>query len=189
MKLNKRIIALLIGFAVIGSLTYYLLTNEKEKAAVTTETPITNPEQDTVATAQVIQEDTMSFEKIQKALNIDGEEFKLTKVKGVYTNTAKDKVLIIKEDVWKKMIQKIQEKLPTIAEDCYTKEKMPNLKEYKFVGLLTYFTDSKDSKITTAYKAIEIRNGKAKTFAGGGICCDCEGEPLITQQTDAVIDK
>lgn len=107
MKLNKRIIALLIGFAVIGSLTYYILTNEKEKAVVTTETPITNPEQDTVATALVIQEDTMSFEKIQKALNIDGEEFKLTKVKGVYTNSAKDKVLIIKEDVWKKMIQKI----------------------------------------------------------------------------------
>lgn len=66
---------------------------------------------------------------------------------------------------------------------------MPNLKEYKFVGLLTYFTNTKDSKITTAYKAIEIRNGNAKTFAGGGICCDCEGEPLITQQTDAVIDK
>lgn len=187
MKPITRIIAVLLGLVAFGTITYYVLTNEKEKVII--EVPITTPEKDTVATVQVIQEDTLSFKKIQKALSIDGEEFKLTKVKGIYTNSTKDKLLIIKEDIWKKMIQKIQEKLPEIAEDCDKKEIMPNLKEYKFVGLLTYFTISESSKITTAYKAIEVRYGKANTFAGGGICCTCEGEPLITQQTDAVIDK
>lgn len=98
-------------------------------------------------------------------------------------------MLIIKEDVWKKIIQKIQNKFPNIVEDCNQKYEMPNLSEYKFVGLLTYLADSKNIKTTSAYKAIEIRNGNAKSFAGGGICCDCEGEPLVAQQVDAVIIK
>jgi hypothetical protein len=36
---------------------------------------------------------------------------------------------------------------------------------------------------------MEIRQGEANSFAGGEICCDCEGEALIPQQLDAVIDK
>ena len=87
------------------------------------------------------------------------------------------------------MIRKVQKKFPNIGKDCNYKYEKPELSEYKFVGLLTYFAASKNNKITTAYKAIEIRNGNAKSFAGGGICCDCEGEPLVAQQVDAVIIK
>ena len=66
---------------------------------------------------------------------------------------------------------------------------MPNLSEYKFVGLLTYLADSKNTETTAAYRAIEIRKGNVKSFAGGQICCDCVGEPLVAQQVDAVIVK
>ena len=67
---------------------------------------------------------------------------------------------------------------------------MPNLSNYNFIGLLTHFTNTKDSKLTTAYGATEIRNGKLKSYAGGSICCDCqEGEPLVLQKIDAVIVK
>ncbi len=190
MKSITKIIIGLVGITAIGLLTYYVVT--KEKNIVVNEKPITNPDQDTVATAQVIQDtifDRIKFDRIKEALDIDGEEFTLTEVEGVYTNSTKDKMLIIKEDVWKKIIQKIQKKFPNIVEDCNQKYEMPNLSEYKFVGLLTYFADSKNIKATSAYKAIEIRNGNAKSFAGGGICCDCEGEPLVAQQVDAVIIK
>jgi hypothetical protein len=42
-------------------------------------------------------------------------------------------------------------------------------------------------KKTTAYGAIEIKNGNAKSYAGGEICCTCEGEPLVAQKVDAVV--
>lgn len=185
MKSITKIIIGLLGITAIGLLTYYVVTEEKNTSV--NEKPITNPDQDTVATAKIIQ-DTI-FDRITKALSIDGEEFSLTEVEGVYTNSTKDKMLIIKEDVWKKIILKIQKKFPNIAVDCNQKDQMPNLSEYKFVGLLTYLADSKDTKNTSAYSAIEIRNGDSKSFAGGEICCDCEGEPLVAQQVDAVILK
>jgi hypothetical protein len=122
-------------------------------------------------------------------LSIDGEEFILTDVEGVYSNSTKDKMLVIKKDVWKKIIRKIQKKIPNIAKDCNYEYGIPDLSEYEFVGLLTYLADSKNAKITTAYSAIEIRNGNAKSFAAGNICCNCKGEPLIPQQLDAVIVK
>jgi hypothetical protein len=185
MKSITKIIIGLVGIVAIGLLTYYVVT--KENNIDVNERPITNPSQEIVATAQVIQ-DTI-FDRIKKALSIDGEEFTLTDIEGVYTNTTNDKMLVIKEDVWKKIIRKVQKKLPNIAEDCNQKYEMPNLSEYKFVGLLTYLADSKNTKTTSAYTAIEIRNGNAKSFSGGEICCDCDGEPLVTQQVDAVIVK
>ena len=185
MKSITKIIIGLVGIAAIGLLTYYVVT--KENNIGVNKKPITNPDQDIVATAKVIQ-DTI-FDRIKEALSIDGEEFTLTEVEGVYANSTKDKMLIIKEDVWKKIIGKIQKKFPNIAKDCNLKYEMPNLSEYKFVGLLTYLADSKNTKTTSAYTAIEIRNGNAKSFAGGEICCDCEGEPLVAQQVDAVIVK
>ena len=185
MKSITKIIIGLVGITAIGLLTYYVVT--KEKNISVNEKPITNPEKDDVATAKVIQ-DTI-FDKIKKALSIDGEEFTVTDVEGVYTNSTKDKMLIIKEDVWKKIILKIQKKFPNIAEDCNQKDEMPNLSEYKFVGLLTYLADSENTQKTTAYSAIEIRSGNVKSFAGGEICCGCGGEPLVAQQVDAVILK
>ena len=185
MKSITKIIIGLVGILAIGLLTYYVVTKEKNLSV--NEKPITNPDQDTVAKAKVIQ-DTL-FDKIKKALSIDGEEFTLTDVEGVYTNSTKDKMLIIKEDVWKKIIRKIQKKFPDIAEDCNQKYEIPNLTEYKFVGLLTYLANSKNIAKTSAYSAIEIRNGNAKSFAAGQICCGCGGEPLVAQQVDAVIVK
>jgi len=185
MKSITRIIIGLVGIGLIGLITYYVVT--KEKNPVVNEKPIINPEQDTVATAQVIQ-DTM-FDQITNALNINGEEFTETDDEGVYTNSTNDKMLVIKEDVWKTIIRKARKKFPDIAEDCNQKYKMPDLSEYKFVGLLTYLAEGKNSKTTSAYTAIEIRNGNAKSFAGGSICCGCEGEPLVPQQVDAVIHK
>ena len=180
-----KIIIGIVGLALIGLITYYVVTNEKN--TVTIEKPITNPSRDTITTANVIQ-DTI-FNKIKSALNIDGEEFTEMDTSGVYVNTSKDKMLMINEDVWKKLIRKTQKKFPQMAEDCNMKYKMSSLKEYKFVGLLTYLVESKKSKTTVAYSAIEIRNGKAKSYSGGNICCTCDGDPLVSQKVDAVIVK
>ena len=98
MKSITKIIIGLVGIVAIGLLTYYVVT--KENNIDVNERPITNPSQEIVATAQVIQ-DTI-FDRIKKALSIDGEEFTLTDIEGVYTNTTNDKMLVIKEDVWKK---------------------------------------------------------------------------------------
>ncbi len=186
MKSITKIIIGILGIAAIGLLTYYVITKGKNPSV--TEKKITSPEKDTVATAKVIQ-DAM-FEKIKEALSIDGEEFKPTKEEGVYTNSTNDKMLIIKEDVWKKMIHKIQEKFKNIAKDCNQQYEMYELADYKFVGLLTYYADSKNMKKTSAYEAVEIRNGYAKKYAGGEICCGCEGgEPLVAQKVDAVVVK
>lgn len=185
MKPITKIIIGLLGVAVIGLLTYYIVIKEKNTNVI--ENSITNPDQDTVATAQMFQ-DTIP-DRIIKALNIDGEEFTLTEDEGVYINSTKDKMLVIKEDIWKKIIRNIQKKFPSIAKDCNQKYKMPYLSEYKFVGLLTYFAESENTTTTSAYTAIEIRNGNAKAFGGGKICCNCEGEPLVPQQVDAVILK
>ena len=183
MKSITKIIIGLVGIAAIGLLTYYVVTKEKNRGVI--EKHITKPDQYTVATAQVIQ-DTI-LDRIKNVLSI-GEEFTLTEDEGVYINSTKDKMLVIKEDIWKKIIQKIQKKFPNIATDCNQKYTMSDLSEYKFVGLLSYFAYSKNTKTTSAYQAIEIRNGNAKSFAGGDICCNCEGgEPLVHQQVDAVI--
>jgi hypothetical protein len=184
MKSITKIIIGLVGIAAIGLLTYYVVIKEKNIGVI--EKPITNPDQDTVATAQVIQDTILN--RIKNAMSI-GEEFTLTEDEGVYINSTKDKMLVIKEDMWGKIIHKIQKKFPNIATDCNQKYKMPDLSEYKFVGLLTYLADSKNPKTTSAYQAIEIRKGNAKSFAGGDICCNCEGEPLVPQQVDAVIVK
>jgi hypothetical protein len=185
MKPISKIIIGIAGVAVVGLLTFYFVSNTLD-SNVSNEA-VTDPEQDTVATALVIK-DTVP-EMITKALGVEGEEFVKTKVDGVYTNAAKDKLVIIKEDIWKKMIQKIQKKLPNISEDCSDEFMNYDLSDYKFVGLLTYLADSEKLKITTGYVATEIRKGNAKTIAGGELCCDCEGERLVPQQVDAVIDK
>jgi hypothetical protein len=174
MKPITKIIIGLVGVAAIGLLTYYVVTKEKKIKGV-------------IVKANVIQ-DTI-FDRIKKELSIDGEEFTLTEDEGVYTNSTNDKMLVIKEDIWKKIIRKTQKTFPSIAKDCNQKDEMPNLSEYKFVGLLTYLAYSKNSTTTSAYSAIEIRNGNLKSFAGGEICCDCEGEPLVAQKVDAVIIK
>ena len=185
MKSITKIIIGLLGITAIGLVTFYVVT--KERNVDVDKKGITNPSQETVATAKVIQDNKL--EKIKKELNIDGEEFTLTSDEGVYTNSTNDKLLIIKEDIWKKILRKIQKKFPNIAEDCNDKYEMPNLSEYKFVGLLTYLANSKDIKTTIGYSAIEIRKGNAKYFVGGDICCDCDGEEAVSQQVDAVILK
>jgi hypothetical protein len=185
MKSITKIIIGLVGVASIGLITYYVVTNDRNVGV--NEKPITNPDQDTLATATVIP-DTI-FDRIKKELSIDGEEFALSEVEEVYINSTKDKILMVNEDVWKRIIGNIQSEFPNIVDNCNQKYEMPNLSDYKFVGLLTYLADSKNTKKTSAYQAIEIRNGNAKSFAGGGICCNCEGEPLVARQVDAVIDK
>lgn len=180
-----KIIIGLLGIIAVGLLTYYIVSKENNKTII--EKPITNPNLDTVAKVRVFK-DTM-FGRIKKALSIEGEEFTLSNVDGVYLNTTKDKMLVIKENVWKKIIRKAQIKFPNIAKDCNHKDVIPSLSEYKFVGLLTYLADNKNIKYTTAFSAVEIRNGNTRSFAAGNICCDCEGEPLVAQQVDAVIVK
>ena len=187
-----KIIIGLVGIAAIGLLTYYLVIKEEiieiEKTLVINEKPNTIPSKDTI-TKEKASQDTI-FDRIKKALSIDGEEFLLTEVEGVYTNSSKDKLLTINEDVWKMILRKATIKFPNTVEDCNQKYEMTNLSEYKFVGLLTYLADSKNIKTTSAYTAIEIKNGNAKSFAGGEICCTCEGgEPLVAQKVDAVIVK
>ncbi len=185
MNTITKIILGLLGIAVIGLLSYYVVTKDKNSAIA--ETPITNPDQDTVATAKVLRDTQLA--QIKKALNIEGEDFTPTETEGVFTNATNDKLIIIKEDIWKKILRNAQGKFPKIAADCNQEYKMPDLAGIKFVGLLTYLTQSKNTKTTSAYGAIEIRNGKAESFAGGNICCNCGGEPLVPQQVDAVVLK
>ena len=185
MKQIIKIIIGLLGVAVIGLVTYYVITNETNSKVL--ERAITNPEQDTVATAQVTQDSILV--RIGNALGLDGEKFTSSDVAGVYTNSTKDKILVLKEDIWKKIIKKIQNKFPVIAEDCIREYQIPNVRNYNFIGILTYLADGKNTKTTTAYAATEIRKGYAKSTAGGEICCDCKGDTLVPQQMDAVIVK
>ncbi|WP_297516468.1 hypothetical protein [Flavobacterium sp.] len=184
-KLKKLIIGL-CGVAAIGLITYYVIVNDTKSGVV--KKNIKNPEGETIANGEVIQDSILA--KITSALSIEEESFTPTNEEGVYTNTTKDKILVLKEDVWKTMIRKTQRKFPVDADDCVYEYPIPDLKNYTFIGLLTHFTYNKDSKLTTAYRAIEIRNGKLKSYAGGNICCDCEeGEPLVAQKIEAVIVK
>ncbi len=185
MKQITKIIIGLLGLTVIGIVTYYIVSNDRKSNVI--EKPITNPEQDTLVTANVIEDSILV--KISNSLGIDGDEFKPTDVEGVYTNLTNDKLLVINEDIWKTLINKVQKKLPKIANDCIDEYPIPDLSNYKFIGLLTYLTDSKDNKKTLAYTATEVKSGNTNSYAGGEICCDCEGEALIPQQMDAVIVK
>jgi hypothetical protein len=182
----KNLIIGLFGVAAIGLITYYVVVNDTKSRVI--KKNIKNPEKETIANAEVIQDSILT--KITNALSIEGETFTPTVDEGVYTNSTKDKILVLKEDVWKTMIEKTQKKFPIDADDCLYEYRMPNLSNYNFIGLLTHFTNTKDSKLTTAYGATEIRNGKLKSYAGGSICCDCQdGEPLVLQKIDAVIVK
>ena len=185
MKSITKIIIALIGLTAIGLFTYYFLSKDDVKQVE--KIPVTTPEKDTVTMAKVVVDTNLI--KIKKALSIEGEEFNPTETEGVYTNKSEDKLLIIQEDIWKKMLRKAKKKFPQLAEDCNAKYKMEDLSDYKFVGLMTYFAEKKRSKRTTAYRAIEIRNGKATEFSGGDICCSCNGEPLVEQKVDAVLIK
>lgn len=176
----------LFGVAVIGLITYYVVVSDTKSKVI--KKNIKNPEKETIANAEVIQDSLLAT--ITNALNLAGESFTPTIEKGVYINATKDKILVIKEDVWKPMIKRTQKKFPVDADDCANQYSMPELSDYDFIGLLTHFSDDKDSKLTTAYLATEIRNGKLKSYAGGNICCDCEdGELLVPQKIDAVIVK
>ena len=182
----KKLIIIFCGVASIGLITYYVVVNDTKSGVVKKE--IKNPENETVANAKVIKDSILA--KITNVLSIEGESFTPTVDEGVYTNATKDKILVLKEDVWKKMITKAQKKFPVDAVDCIYQYPMPELSNYNFIGLLSYLTETKNSKSTTAYQAKEIRKGKLKSFAGGNICCDCEdGEPLVAQQIDVVIVK
>lgn len=183
MKQVTKIIIGLVGFTSIGLLTYYVVTNNKN--SITTEIKITNPEQDTVATALVV--NGAISENVITAMGLAGETFAKTNVEGVFSNSTNDKMMVIKEDIWKKLIQKAQTKFPDIAKDCNQKYEISELSEYKFIGLLSYFADPNEIKVSTAYEAIEIQKGKATVLVGGNMCCDCEGEEAVTQQIDAVI--
>ena len=183
MKQVTKIIIGLVSITSIGLIYFYLVSNDKN--SITTEKTITNPEQDTVATALVV--NGAISENIISAMGLAGEKFSKTDVEGVFSNSTNDKMLVIKEDIWNKLIQKAQTKFPEIAKDCNQKYEISELSEYKFIGLLTYFADAKDIKVSTAYKAIEIKKGKANVVLGGYICCDCDGEEAVTQQIDAVI--
>lgn len=181
----KNLIIGLFGAAAIGLVTYYLVENYTKSKTV--KKTIINLEKDTIAEADVIQDSVLV--KITNALSIEGESFTLTADKGVYTNETKDKILVIKEDIWKKLIQKTQKKFSDDAEDCANQYSMPDLSNYNFIGLLTYFSDNKNEKLSIAYRATEIRKGELISYAGGNICCNCDGEPLVPQKIDAVIVK
>lgn len=185
MKSITKIIIGLVGIMAIGLLTYYIVTETQNQ--VVNEKQITNPDQDTVAIAQLLQDTKIN--RIISSLGMEGEDFKETEDEGVYINSTNDKILIIKEDIWEKIISKARHKFPATAIDCNQKFEIPDLSEYQFVGLLTYLATSKNSKSTSAYSALEIRVGNAKYFAGGDICCSCEGVPLVPQQVDAVIHQ
>ena len=186
MEKFKKLIIVLCGVAAIGLITYYVVVNDTKSRVV--EKNIKNPEKETIAKAKIIQDSILT--KITNALSIDGESFTPTVDEGIYTNATKDKILVLKEDIWKTMIKRTQKKFPNTADDCIYQYPMPDLSNYNFIGLLTHFTDNKDAKLTTAYRATEIINGKLKSYAGGSICCDCEkGEPLVPQKIDAVIVK
>lgn len=180
-----KLIIGLVGIGTIGLVTYYIVS--KDNGSIVTEQPITNPEQDTVALAKVMQDSMLV--RVNRALNMGGDVFTLTTEEGVLTNATKDKLLIVKEDVWNRIIHSAKIKFPRSADDCNQQFGTPELSSYKFIGVLTYLADSRDSQNTSAFSAIEIRNGNSYTFAGGNICCQCEGDPLFPQQTDAVIDK
>ena len=181
-----KIILLLTGLSVIGIMTFYILTNDKTSNSH--KKAITNPKLDTVAIANVIEDSSLIT--ISRALGVNGEKFTQTKEVGIYSNATKDKLLVVNNNLWKKLIRKIKKKIPNIAKDCNYDYTVFELKDYKFIGLLTYFSDRKNNNNTTAYTATEIRKGEANSFAGGEVCCGCEGgEALIPQQLDAIIDK
>ncbi len=182
----KNLIIGLCGVAAIGLITYYLVVNDTESIVV--KMNIKNPEKETITKAEVIQDSI--FFKITNAFSIQGESFTITVDDGVYTNSTNDKILVIKEDIWKKMIKKTQRKFPNDAEDCEFQYSISDLSNYNFIGLLTYYTDDKNPNLTSAYGATEIRNGKLKSYAGGSICCNCDdGEPLVPQKIEAIIVK
>jgi len=182
----KNLIIGLFGIASIGLITYYIVVNDTKSRVIKKD--IKNPEKETIANAKVIQDSILA--KITNALGIEGESFTPTVADDVYTNATTDKILVLKEDVWKTMIKKTQKKFPVDADDCVYEYPIPDLSNFNFIGLLTHFTDTKDSKLTTAYRASEIRNGKLKSYAGGNICCDCEeGESLVPQKIDVIIVK
>lgn len=184
-KLTKLIIGF-CGAAAIGLITYYVVVNDMKSRVVKKD--LKNPEEETIANAKVIQDSILA--KISNALSIDGESFTPTVDQGVYTNATKDKILVLKEDIWKTMIKNTQRKFPVEADDCVYEYPIPDLSNYRFIGLLTHFTDAEDSKLSIAYRGTEIRNGKLKSYAGGSICCNCDdGEPLVPQKIDAVIIK
>lgn len=181
-----KIILLLTGLSAIGIMTFYILTNDKTSKSH--KKAITNPNKDTVTTAKVMEDSSLLI--ITKALGVDGEKFTLTNEAGIYKNSNNDKLLVINKNLWKKLIRKIKKKIPNVAKDCKYDYTVFELKDYKFIGLLKYFSDRKNNNNTSAYTATEIRKGEANSFAGGEVCCGCEGgEALIPQQLDAVIDK
>lgn len=180
-----KIIIGLIGISITGITTYYIVSDNNKSTG--REKVISNPDKDTVATSLVI-EDSMLV-NISNTLGVDGEEFKPTEVEGVFSNVTNDKLLVIKEDIWGKLIKKVQKKIPNTQDNCDRDYTIYDLSCYNFIGLLTYYAESKNNKKTTSYLATEIRSGKAISFAGGNICCNCDGEALVPQQVDAVVIK
>lgn len=186
MKSITKIILGLVGLVAVGLITYLVVMPEKKDAGTTKPATMTKQE---ILLAKQHQQDSL-FEVLKQTLNIGGEEFNKTAVEGVYTNAAKDKMLLLNEDIWKKLLKKTQKTFPKTVKSCNAKYTMPELESYRFVGLLTYLAESESSSTASAYTAIEIRNGRADSFAGGNLCCDCEeGEPLVAHKVDAVIVK
>lgn len=186
MKSITKIILGLVGLVAVGLITYLVVLPEKKNVVAIQ--PATKKKQEMLL-AQQHQQDSL-FEVLKQALNIAGEEFKKTAVEGVYTNASKDKMLLLNEDIWKKLLKKTQKQFPKEVKSCQATYAIPELESYRFVGLLTYLAESESSSSALAYTAMEIRNGRADSFAGGNICCDCEeGEPLVAHKVDAVIVK
>ena len=175
----------LMGLVLAGVLTYYVISGIGHSNTI--QKAIVNPDEDTVTIAEMIPDSSLF--RIGNVLGFNGEEFTPTTEAGVFTNKTNDKLLVLKEDVWKALIKNIQAKFPKKAADCNTEHTISDLSEYEFVGLLTYLANSNNLKKTAAYLATEVSNGNAKTYAGGSICCNCEGEALQPQQIDAVINK
>lgn len=186
MKSITKIILGLVGLVAVGLITYLVVMPEKKDVGAIKPAKLTKQE---ILLAKQQQQDSL-FEVLKQALNIGGEEFIKTAVEGVYTNAAKDKMLLLNEDIWKKLLKKTQKTFPNAVKSCNARYTMPELDSYRFVGLLTYLAESESSSSAVAYTAMEIRNGSAASFAGGNICCDCEeGEPLVAHKVDAVIVK
>jgi hypothetical protein len=183
----KKLILATLGAAALGLITYYLV-NEEAKPKAVVKKPVKNAEKKPVATAKAIQDSLIV--QVTRSLQLEGESFTPTQEEGVFTNATKDKLLVLKEDIWKKIIRAAKRSFPEEAEDCAYSYPEPDLSDFEFVGLLTYYGSNDNTEETTAYSAQEVRKGNLVSFAGGGICCGCNsGEPLVPQKVDAVVIK
>jgi hypothetical protein len=101
----------------------------------------------------------------------------------VYTNSTNDKILIIREDVWNKIIRKAKKKFPNMANDCNRHYQLPIFAEYNLLDYLLIWGHQRTVKQPLRIAQLKLNTAKQNSLQEGRFVVDAKENRLFLNKS------